>query len=698
MDHVKSDQRKSAGMKAGWKTCRSAFTRAFTDNGLAHWRIPLVLLAYTLGLVGSLWLSYQLRFDFDVPPHEYQQLWQVCLWIIPMKLALLVLIGQFAGLLSYFSIPDVRRVLGMLTSATAVITCVWVLSEGRFSPPRSVIIADLLLSFLALCAIRLFCRRLREVSLPGPAVSGQRVKRVAIIGAGDTGGALALELLAQPQLGLLPVVFADDNPQKWYSQLHGIRVIGAPEMLLEKIGRWRFEEVIIAMPSAPGRRIHEVVKLLQQAHLPFETVPSLRQLASGKVKVSQIRSVEIEDLLGREPVALTTESIRELLHGKVVLVTGAGGSIGSELCRQIAAYQPERLLLVEQSEGQMFQIEQELIGRGFGQVIEPLIGNILDGVRMREIFEQYQPQLVFHAAAHKHVPLMERHPAEAIKNNSLGTMRLALLSRACGVERFVFISTDKAINPTSVMGATKRLAEIFLQSFAAILENQELLPDTNGRHTKFMAVRFGNVLGSSGSVVPTFKAQIAAGGPVTVTHPDITRYFMTIPEAVGLVLQSATQGQGGEIFVLDMGKPIKIVDLARQLIELSGLRPGEDIEIKFVGVRPGEKLFEELSHVGENIQPTNHPKIMRFVSQPAPFVSVQRQLAQVEPRLAWADPVELKLLLQQLVKEYRPYLPEGARPAVNLLPFGPGNGNGNGNGHHGMGDLELELETSDHVE
>jgi FlaA1/EpsC-like NDP-sugar epimerase len=345
---------------------------------------------------------------------------------------------------------------------------------------------------------------------------------------------------------------------------------------------------------------------------------------------------------------LETESIRQTLAKHVVLVTGAGGSIGSELCRQIAQFSPQRLLLVEQSETHLFQIEQELLSGGHGGIILPLLANILDGHRMRHIFERFRPDVVFHAAAHKHVPMMESQPSESIKNNTLGTVQLAELAAEFGTERFVLVSTDKAINPTSVMGVTKRMAELFLQAFQA----------TNHHKTKFMAVRFGNVLGSSGSVVPIFAKQIAAGGPVKITHPEMKRYFMTIPEAVGLVLQSGTQGQGGEIFVLDMGKPIKIVDLARQMIELSGLKPDEDIEIQFIGVRPGEKLFEELSGDGENLAPTAHTKIMRLRSVPPRLDQMRRHFDELSRELHRDDGNHLKSLIREIVPEYQPYFTE----------------------------------------
>jgi FlaA1/EpsC-like NDP-sugar epimerase len=400
------------------------------------------------------------------------------------------------------------------------------------------------------------------------------------------------------------------------------------------------------MPTAPSKRIGEIVRLVQDLRLKVEIVPSIDQLATGQVRVSKLREVEIQDLLGREPIQLETEDIKHMLRGKVAMVTGAGGSIGSELCRQVGANAVSRLLLVEQSEVQMFQIEQELVERGLGGVVLPLVADLLDADRMSQIFRRFQPQLVFHAAAHKHVPMMERQPEEAIRNNALGTARVADLALEHGVERFVLISTDKAINPTNVMGATKRLAEIYVQSLHA----------ANSDRTKFIAVRFGNVLGSSGSVIPTFKRQIAAGGPVKVTHPEVMRYFMTIPEAVGLVLQSATQGEGGEIFVLDMGKPVKILDLAHQMIELSGLKPGEDIEIEFTGLRPGEKLFEELCHQHEDHVPTAHPKISRYIGPPTAMAQVNGYFDALSQDMLSLEAADLKRRLKEMVPEYRPYL------------------------------------------
>jgi FlaA1/EpsC-like NDP-sugar epimerase/UDP-N-acetylmuramyl pentapeptide phosphotransferase/UDP-N-acetylglucosamine-1-phosphate transferase len=619
-------------------------TSRIMSYAVAQRRVVLVLL-YTSTLSLSFWLAYELRFDFETPPARELERWRTLCWLIPLKLASLLLFRQFQGLLSYFSVPDLRRIFYALAIPSLVECALWYGTEGQLAPSRGIILVDFVFSCLSIAGTRLGFRLLRERS---QATNGlpQRARRVAIIGAGDAGANLARELLAKRGLGLYPILFLDDDKNKWGSRLYNLPVEGPPERLLEGKTRSRVEQVIIAMPSAPVKRIGQIVKLLQAARLKFETVPSLDQLATGKIKVSQLRSVEIQDLLHREPVVLEHENIRKLLQGRVVMVTGAGGSIGGELCRQIAMFSPAQLLLVEQSEVQMFQTEQELIGLGHRGIILPLVADICDTARMTFIFDRFRPHVLFHAAAHKHVPMMESQPSEAIRNNTLGTVQLAELSAQYGVGRFVLVSTDKAINPTSVMGATKRLAESFVQSLYAA--------EPHG--TKFMAVRFGNVLGSSGSVIPLFKKQIAAGGPVRVTHPEVTRYFMTIPEAVGLVLQSCAQGTGGEIFILDMGEPVKIVDLAHQLIELSGLKPGEDIEIEFTGLRPGEKLFEELSHTRENTTPTAHKKIMRLRAEAAPLDEMRQHLHHIESNLYSVSPDDLKVLLTTAVPEYDPYL------------------------------------------
>ena len=503
-----------------------------------------------------------------------------------------------------FQITESVSYFSALAVSSTILICIWFFSSGSYSPPRSVILADFVFSFILVCGFRLSMRVIRERYLSGGSATPHEIENVAIVGAGDVGETIASDLLSKRGLGMRPVVFLDDDETKWNLNLHGIKVINGIDRLNAIKRKYGIEKIIIAMPSAPAWRVKEVIIAAQQANLKAEIVPSLAQLTTGTVRANRLRPVEVEDLLGREPVKLDSENIQHMIQDKVVMVTGAGGSIGSELCRQVVFNNPRRLLMVEKTEGTLFQIEEQLKDEGYGSVVLPLVADILDKKRMDSLFQRFQPQIVFHAAAHKHVHMMERQPGEAIKNNTLGTELLADLASKYSVEHFILISTDKAINPTSVMGVSKRMAEIYIQTKQNKLENK----------THFMAVRFGNVLGSSNSVVPIFKKQIDEGGPVTITHPDVTRYFMTVPESVGLILQAATQGKGGEIFVLDMGETIKIVDLAKQMIELSGFRPGIDIDLKYIGLRPGEKLFEEYQHIEEMHEETEHPRIFRFAN------------------------------------------------------------------------------------
>lgn len=611
-----------------------------------------LLLAYAGALVGSLWLAYQVRFNFEIPLETHQTLVLVFTWVICFKLLCLWWGGAIDAFLGTFSLSDFSRLSWITLAMGFALFCVSTWFGSTYAPPRGVVVADFSFSVLALTAVRLAFRRavshVQTRSGPPP----QRARRAGIIGAGMVGTALAQEFATRRDLGLQAVAFFDDDRIKWGRHIHNVPVVGAPELLESDGTNLELEEIVIAIPNASDRRLSEIVKLLERLRIKFRTVPSSYELTTGKATVSQLRSVNTTDLLGREPVCLATEDIRELLRDRVVMVTGAGGSIGSELCRQIASYSPRRLLLVEQSEVQLFQIEQELIESGWHDQLVPLAANVQDKARLEGIFRQYQPTAVFHAAAHKHVPLMESQPGEAIKNNAVGTMRLAEICLRHGTERFVLISTDKAINPTSVMGATKRLAEMCIQSLNA----------RNPEGTRFMAVRFGNVLGSSGSVVPIFNKQIAAGGPVRVTHPEMKRFFMTIPEAVGLVLQSATLGNGGEIFMLDMGQPVKIVDLARQLIRLSGFVPDQDIRVEFTGIRPGEKLFEELTYNNEEVTSTPHPKIARLLCEPPRFEEVERFLTELESRADQLLSDELKNNLRSVIPEYEPQAPAITMP------------------------------------
>jgi FlaA1/EpsC-like NDP-sugar epimerase len=611
-----------------------------------------VFAAYTVLLVAGLWLSYELRFDFQMDKDWVTPRFHQYFWIVPLELFLLYVFGQFRGFLSYFRLPDLFRIGWAFSIVSGILVAFWLVfnhyQRDESVPPRAVIILNLILATLMLSAFRVGLRSYREGQsssgrMKGP---GSAKRRVAIVGAGEVGSAVVADLLAKRGLGLIPVAFFDDNDTKHGLDIHGVPVVGSPDQLSVARDAYEFDQIIIALPARAHRRMLEVVSRAKALGLETEIMPSMWDLASGRVQASQIRPVELEDLLGREPAFLDSEQIEEMFRDRVVMVTGAGGSIGAELCRQIANRNPKRLIIIDHSEVQLFQIEQELVGAGHGSLILPCVATVLDGERMAWIMRTYNPALIFHAAAHKHVPMMEHQPVEALKNNTLGTQLLAQLACEHQVAKFVFISTDKAVNPTSVMGCSKRLAEIAVQA-------QQQVP---GNVTQFCAVRFGNVLGSSGSVIPTFKRQIAEGGPVTVTHPDVMRYFMTIPESVGLVLQAATQATGGEIFVLDMGQPIKIIDVARQLIELSGFRPDIDIEIKYVGLRPGEKLFEEFKHEGEQYQGTAHQRIFRFVCQPATPAQVDEWMKRLKTQLVPGSRDQVKQFLTQIVPEYTPYL------------------------------------------
>jgi FlaA1/EpsC-like NDP-sugar epimerase len=607
-----------------------------------HRRAVMLALVYSIILLCCHWIAMLVRYDFSPSREAARSLLLNFCWQLPLKLFLLAYFGQMYGIMRYFSLPDFGKITAAMFVSSAIIYMAY-LAHPSVQDPRGIMLLVFVFSIGGLTMVRLGFRSYWERRLH----SNQRTKlaRVVIIGAGDAGAQLAREMLTRLSLRMTPVFFVDDSRSKWGLSVHGIPVKGGCDTLLKLAGEYELDKAVLAMPSATPARIGEIVKLLNQIPLPHETVPSLHQLASGQVSVSRLRPIDIEDLLGREMVDIKTTNAWQIVKDKVVIVTGAGGSIGSELCRQIAEINPQRLLLLDRSEPALFQIEQELISLGFGKIIKSKIADILDKDRMRDIFSRYRPAAIFHAAAHKHVPMMEYQPGEAIKNNLFGTACIAALALEFGLEHFVHISTDKAINPTNVMGATKRMAEIYLQSFAAAHPGK----------TRFMAVRFGNVLGSSGSVIPTFKKQIAAGGPVTVTDPEMRRYFMTIPEAVGLVLQSVVMAQGGEIFMLDMGEPVKIADLARQMIELSGYIPDEDIKIEFTGLRPGEKLFEELRATSEDLTPTAHPKIARYITTPAPFLKVNEMMDSFLPHISTHASDRLKEMIRDFVPEYKPF-------------------------------------------
>jgi FlaA1/EpsC-like NDP-sugar epimerase len=502
---------------------------------------------------------------------------------------------------------------------------------------ESVIMLDLFTTIMLLSGLRMLIRLYHEEFF---AESRGALRRFLIIGAGNAGEALLRELMRRKDTPYQVVGFVDDDPAKYRMKIHGVPVLGTVEQLPQICQKYSIDEIAIAIPSATPKQMRRVVQICQGTKLRFSTVPSITDIASGKLRVSQIRDVDINDLLGREEVKLDVEGIQRFLRGKTILVTGAGGSIGSEMCRQVCGFGPRCLLLLEQAENPLFFIEGELRKTFPNVPLEPLICDITDRVRVDQIFDRYRPEVVIHAAAHKHVPLMELNPGEAIKNNVIGTMNVANAADRIGSEHFVMISTDKAVNPTSIMGSSKRIAEMYIQDL------------NNTSKTHFVTVRFGNVLGSNGSVVPIFKKQIAEGGPVTVTHPEMRRYFMTIPEASQLVLQAAAIGKGGEIFVLDMGEPVKIVDLARDLITLSGFRPGEDIEIVFTGLRPGEKLFEELSIAGEDMVPTVHPKIAVWKNIPKDRQFLRTHIQQLIEAAYAQDRRRIVELIKILIPQY----------------------------------------------
>jgi FlaA1/EpsC-like NDP-sugar epimerase len=590
---------------------------------------------------GLAWsLAYALRFNFELPENFSLELKHTIIWVVLVQLLVFWRMSLYRGLWRYASLPDLKRiVLAVLVAAALIPFALWML-RVNLVVPRSVLIINPLLLILLMGGSRLAYRSWKETRLHGKLKLAS--EPVLILGAGDAAIHLAKDLVKNPAWQL--VGFLDDDDNKQNCVLHGIKVLGKLDDLDKWVAHFSVEKVILAMPSSSHQQRKRAIKLCQAAGVEALSVPSFDDLMSGKVGVTQLRAIELDDLLGRDPVRLDKAGLQKLLTDKVALVTGAGGSIGSELCRQIACYAPSKLVLFEQNEFALYTLEQEL-KQTFPQLnFLCIVGDVRDAARVNEVFAAQQPSTVFHAAAYKHVPMMEQHNAwQAIRNNVLGTYTVARAALDHNIAKFVLVSTDKAVNPTNVMGASKRLAELVCQA---------LQPAQDSGKTRFVMVRFGNVLGSTGSVIPKFRAQIAAGGPITVTHPDITRFFMSIPEAAQLVLQAGLMGQGGEIFVLDMGEPVKIVDLAKELIRLSGINE-DDIKIEFSGLRPGEKLYEELLADDENTLPTPHPKL--FIAQ-----AVQCDAAWLERLLAWAaattkPDAQVRADLTQWVPEYQPF-------------------------------------------
>jgi FlaA1/EpsC-like NDP-sugar epimerase len=617
--------------------------------GLLKYRRAIIVGSHVMMFAISLFLAFLLANNMSLGGENnwlINQYPAVLLFVVVIKLIVFGLMKQYSGWWRYVGIFDLLSIARAALVSTVVLVALYF--TAMFTPfsdkfgdirfvPQSVWLLDMFATVLMLGGLRMSIRLYHEEFM---AEDSAGLKRFIIVGAGDAGEALLREIHRMKRNLYEVLGFLDDDPAKQGMNIHGIPVLGSIGDLPKICNEMEVDEVAIAMPSASHKQLRRVIQLCEGLKVHFQTVPSITDIASGKYNVSQIRTVEISDLLGREEVSLEVDAIESFLKDKVILVTGAGGSIGSEMCRQVCRFSPRLLLLVEQAENSLFFIERELRTSFPKVAMEAVICDIADRDRTNAIFDKYKPNVVIHAAAHKHVPLMEANCGEAVKNNVLGTSIVADAADKYGAGSFVMISTDKAVNPTSIMGSSKRIAEMYIQ-------------DLNWTSkTRFVTVRFGNVLGSNGSVVPIFNAQIATGGPVTVTHPDMRRYFMTIPEASQLVLQAATMGEGGEIFVLDMGEPVKIVDLARELITLSGFRPGEDIEIVFTGLRPGEKLFEELSIEGENMKPTKHPKIGVWQNIPMDREQLRKRIAELA---AVANCGDKKLLVQHiktLVPEY----------------------------------------------
>lgn len=603
----------------------------------------IVVLTTQLALIALANITaFALRFDGAVPS-DYVAVGLKSFPVVLLAFGLsLWLFGIQRGLWRYVGLHDLGRILWASVAGIVLLYLVLHGLLGWAQYPRSVIILTGLLSGLYLAGIRLAVRWFREWIR----IAGSGARRVLIVGAGNAGELLVRDMLTDNGYNYRPVGFVDDDPVKRRAKIHGVPVIGTVSEIATLAPRCQAHEVVVAIPSATTNLKQKIIAASEGCKVPIKILPNVKQLLDHPLSLQEIRPMSLEDLLQREPIQTDRAELHPLIDGKTVLVTGAGGSIGSELCRQIAQYKPASLVLFERYENALHTLLLELRAAYPHVGVLPVIGDVTMSDRVEEVFRQTGPDIVFHAAAHKHVPLMELNPKEAIRNNVLGTRVVAEASLAAGVDRFVLISTDKAVNPSSVMGATKRIAEHVIRG----LGQQGM--------TKFTVVRFGNVLGSNGSVVPLFAEQIRKGGPVTVTDPEIKRFFMTIPEAVQLVLQASVMGQGGEVFVLDMGEQIKIADLARNMIVLSGLVPGKDVSIVYTGLRAGEKLYEELFEDSEQVEPTAHPKINRAVGASLQADDLEQWISELPTRLSQRDEEELLQELKRFVPTFQPVLPQ----------------------------------------
>jgi FlaA1/EpsC-like NDP-sugar epimerase len=632
---------------AGIPSKVSAFvTRALPDFICDHRSFKQLWIAVVIAF--SLSAGYMLRFDLVIPTAEMNHLKMAIGIALIAKMTVFYFLGSDRGWWRFVGIDDVLRIFAANVAASTLFTLATAVVVGR-NFPRSVYVIDFLLCFLATCAARFSVRLYHEKVLPEISARN-RAKGLLIYGAGAAGLNLVRELRSAPNRNYRIIGFLDDDARKQHATLLGVPVLGRGRDAAKIVDRYRsrrvsVDEIIIALPSASGRQVSEALANCRASGVPCKTIPSFDELLAGKVRLSQIREIAVENLLGREPVNLQLERIRESIMGRSVMVTGAGGSIGSELCRQLVLFQPKCLVALDQAESELFKIDMELAESPRGVTVCPVIGDIRNHDRLESVVRQFGVTSIYHAAAYKHVPMMENNLIEAVNNNVLGLHNLVQIAVRNGVASFVMISSDKAVNPTNIMGLTKRVAELVVSSMPT---------SSRGGTTRFVSVRFGNVLGSNGSVVPIFKAQIASGGPVTITHPDMRRYFMTTPEAVQLVLQASTMGKGSEIFVLDMGEPVRILDLARNMIRLSGHEPDVEIPIRVIGLRPGEKLYEELSAASDQVRPTCHEKIMIFCGRTLQHQVLEKWIGELRELVALRDDSAVLAHMLEIVPEYRP--------------------------------------------
>lgn len=587
----------------------------------------------------SYYFSLLLRFDANIPSEYISLYLNNSLKITIIAILSFSIFRLYKSLWRYASIDELISVVIANIVASSLTFTILTLMNVNF--PKSIYLIALLLNIAFVGGLRFGYRVLRNIKNKFTK-NGFKKDRVLIIGGGSAGSIVIKEIKESDHLNKDIIGIIDDDKRKIGKRIHNVPILGTREDIINIAKKEKVDEIILAIPSAPKKEIKNILEICKETKCKIRTLPGVYELIDGKISIKKIRDVEIEDLLGREPVKIDLNEIGQYLENQVVLVTGGGGSIGSELCRQIARFNPKKLLILDMYENNAYDIQNEL-KRKYGDKLnqEVIIANIRERKRLEKVFEKYHPDLIFHAAAYKHVPLMEENPTEAIKNNVFGTLNLVELADEYNVKRFVLISTDKAVNPTNVMGASKRIAEKIIQAM-----------NTSSK-TEYVAVRFGNVLGSNGSVIPLFKKQITEGGPVTVTHPEVIRYFMTIPEAVQLVLQAGAMAKGGEIFVLDMGEPVKILDLAKDLIKLSGFEPGKDIEIKFTGLRPGEKLYEELLLAEEGLKATKNEKI--FIVKPIfeDIKTLKNKLDKIKNLLEHEDFSLIESIIKELVPTYK---------------------------------------------